>query len=96
MDECREEFESWIKSETGLFLHRTQFPMTKHEDQQYYDHDTNLAWLSWKASRESMKAIKLPDYLCSHQTDGDYCSAYNTGIEDSKDAIKSSGYKVEE
>ena len=90
MDKCREEFECWINSETGLFLHRTNYPMTKHEDQQYYDHNTNLAWLSWKASRESMKAIKLPEATFETPS-GDNALREDAVIE----AITSAGYKVE-
>ncbi len=54
MDKSRQQFESFIKKETGFDLHRTNFPMTKREDQQYSSHQTNLAWLSWQASRESL------------------------------------------
>ncbi len=97
MDKCREEFECWINSETGLFLHRTNFPMTKHEDQQYYDHNTNLAWLSWKASRESMKAIKLPELPSVHDGYTKHeISFMEYAVGECKDAITSAGYKVEE
>ena len=88
MDKCREEFEAWIKSETGFDLYRTQFQMTKYEDQQYYNHKTNLAWLSWKASRENMKAIKLPSGLNTMRIS---TTAKNKIIS----AITSAGYKVE-
>lgn len=54
MDKSRQQFESFIKKETGFDLHRTNYPMTKREDQQYSSHQTNLAWLSWQASRESL------------------------------------------
>ena len=56
----REQFEAWIKSETGFDLWRTNYPMTKPEDQQYKDHFTNLAWMAWQASREAVE-IALPD-----------------------------------
>ena len=98
MDKCREEFEAWIKSETGFDLYRTQFPMTKYEDQQYYDHKTNLAWLSWKASRESMKAIKLPNAIKADNRllgDNEYCSGYNQALRDCEKQITPAGYKVE-
>jgi len=55
MDKSRRQFESFIKKETGFDLHRTNYPMTKREDQQYSSHQTNLAWLSWQASRESLE-----------------------------------------
>ena len=103
MDKCREEFELWINRETGLFLHRTNFPMTRNEDQQYYDHSTNLAWFSWQASRESMKAIKFPEEL-TPEYEGDgyksryeeaYCKGYNQALRDCEKQIISAGYKVE-
>ena len=90
MDKCREEFEAWIKSETGFDLHRTQFPMTKYEDQQYHSHNTNMAWLSWKASREGIKAIKFPEATFETPS-GDNALREDAVI----DAITSAGYKVE-
>ncbi|MBX6952688.1 hypothetical protein EX227_22925 [Providencia rettgeri] len=60
MNKSRQQFESFIKKETGFDLHRTNFPMTKREDQQYSSHQTNLAWLSWQASRESLE-VELPN-----------------------------------
>ncbi len=90
MDKCREEFEAWIKSETGLNLYRTQFPMTKYEDQQYHNHSTNLAWFSWQASRENMKGIKLPEATFETPS-GDNALREDAVI----DAIASAGYKVE-
>jgi len=96
MDKCREEFELYML-QSGY----TECALSKsnHYDC-YHDITIDAMYSAWKAgrkaSRESMKAIKLPDYLCSHHTDGDYCSAYNAGIEDSKEAITSAGYKVEE
>ena len=56
----REQFEAWIKSETGFDLWRTNYPMTKPEDQQYKDHSTNLAWMAWQASREAVE-VELPE-----------------------------------
>lgn len=66
MDKSRQQFESFIKKETGFDLHRTNFPMTKREDQQYSSHQTNLAWLSWQASRESLE-VELPDGFGVHE-----------------------------
>lgn len=59
MDKMREEFEAWINSETGFDCFRTSYPMTKPEDQQYMCHRTNLAWLSWQASRAALR-VELP------------------------------------
>jgi len=87
MDKCREEFEAFCKqNDIGYQMSFSQ----------YHSARTDVFWGIWKASRESMKSIKLPDYLCSHQTDGDYCNAYNTAVQDSKRSITSAGYKVEE
>lgn len=41
--------------------------MTKREDQQYSSHQTNLAWLSWQASRESLE-IELPEPFITNET----------------------------
>ena len=59
MDKCREEFESWIikSNTTGRVPNFTM----KNENGAYIDLQTSDLWISWKASRESMKAIKLPE-----------------------------------
>lgn len=51
----REKFEVWAKANTKLFLDRTQYPMTDNEDQQYIDHDTNLAFMAWQAALASQQ-----------------------------------------
>jgi hypothetical protein len=53
MDKQRAEFESFIKSETGFDVCRTEFPMTRPENQQYMDHHTNLAWIAWQAAQKA-------------------------------------------
>ena len=55
----REQFEEWIKEETGFDLWRTEYPMTGWDDQQYKCHQTNLAWMAWQASRAAIE-IELP------------------------------------
>ncbi|MGL4756223.1 MAG: hypothetical protein ACRCXB_28050 [Aeromonadaceae bacterium] len=60
MEKMRKEFEAWIDSETGFDCFRTNYPMTKPEDQQYMCHRTNLAWLSWQASRSAL-CVELPE-----------------------------------
>ena len=60
MDKMREEFEAWLLTETGFDTYRTNFVMTKPEDQQYMCHHANLAWLSWKASRAAL-CVELPE-----------------------------------
>lgn len=60
MKSSREQFEEWVKAETGFDLYRTNFPMTSWDNQQYKDHSTNLAWMAWQASRAAIE-ITLPD-----------------------------------
>lgn len=60
MKSSREQFEEWVKAETGFDLYRTNFPMTSWDNQQYKDHSTNLAWMSWQASRAAIEIV-LPD-----------------------------------
>lgn len=55
----REQFEQWIKEETGFDLWRTEYPMTEWGDQQYKCHQTNLAWMAWQASRAAIE-VELP------------------------------------
>ena len=43
----REQFEAWVKKETGFDLWRTEYPMTELDDQQYKCHQTNIAWMAW-------------------------------------------------
>lgn len=85
----REKFEAWIKSETGFDLWRTNYPMTKPEDQQYKDHSTNLAWMAWQASREAVE-VELPCvYVSEWLSSG--------GVMESEDvisAIRAAGIKV--
>ena len=64
----REQFEEWIKEETGFDLWRTEYPMTEGDDQQYKCHQTNLAWMAWQASRAAIE-VELPE-PCSP---GDFC-----------------------
>lgn len=56
----REQFEQWIKEETGFDLWRTEYPMTEWDDQQYKCHQTNLAWMAWQSSRSAIE-IELPN-----------------------------------
>lgn len=56
----RDQFEKWVKEETGFDLWRTEYPMTEWDDQQYKCLQTNLAWLAWQASRSAIE-IELPN-----------------------------------
>lgn len=91
MDKCREEFEDFCK--LNLFVN-----LDVDGDGNFTSRETKdkfILWhLAWKASRESMKAIKLPNDLTL--IDCDYDNGYLDAIERCKAAITSAGYKVEE
>lgn len=98
----REQFEAWVKSETGFDLWRTNYPMTAPENQQYAEHSTNLAWMAWQASREAVELdIEWPEANDDTWKDGEE-GAYAMGHEDGKDkvviavrkAIRAAGIKV--
>lgn len=61
MDKAREDFEKWLRSTTDFDTYRTNYAMTKPEDQQCMCHRTNLAWFAWEASRESI-VVQLPKH----------------------------------
>ncbi len=89
MDKCREEFELfWINRckelEIKCVLTRSAI------DGDYLYIDANYAWIGWKASRESMKAIKLPEATFETPS-GDNALREDAVI----DAITSAGYEVE-
>jgi len=90
----REQFEAWIKSETDFDLWRTNYPMTKPEDQQYKDHSTNLAWMAWQASREAVE-VELPSLK---QIDSGERYVWSDGVfnfkEDAIKEIRAAGIKV--
>lgn len=88
MDKCREEFEAWIikSNATG----RVPNFIMKNENGEYVDRQTTDLWTSWKASRESMKAIKLPE-AAFETPSGDNALREDAVI----DAITQAGYKVE-
>lgn len=84
----REQFEKWVKEETGFDLWRTEYPMTEWDDQQYKCHQTNLAWMSWKASREAIE-IESPDFIDSRSAlDKGYTVDYSNGFGDAMDAYE--------
>ena len=88
MDKCREEFETWIikSNATG----RVPNFIMKNENGEYVDRQTTDLWISWKASRESMKAIKLPEATFETPS-GDNALREDAVIE----AITSAGCEVE-
>ena len=60
VNKSREQFEKWVKEETGFDLWRTEYPMTEWDGQQYKCHQTNLAWMAWQASRAAIE-VELPE-----------------------------------
>ena len=89
MKSSREQFEEWVKAETGFDLYRTNFPMTSWDNQQYKDHSTNLAWMSWQASRAAVE-VELPSVIW----DMSECGSQHYDRDDVIDAIQSVGVKV--
>ncbi|EOU9609852.1 hypothetical protein ACOJD9_003120 [Cronobacter dublinensis] len=85
MDKSREQFEAWVRIETGMNLYRTKYALTAEKDQQYIDHDINLAWMAWQASRSEIELdIDWPEANDDYWKDGEE-GAYARGYEDGKD-----------
>lgn len=84
----REQFEKWVKEETGFDLWRTEYPMTEWDDQQYKCHQTNLAWIAWQASRAAIE-IETPDFIDSRAAlNKGYTVDYSNGFGDAMDAYE--------
>ena len=60
----------------------------------YYDIKAYYAWIGWKESRESMKAIKLPVLPITMPIN--YRIGFSNAVNRCEDAITSAGYEVEE
>ena len=91
-EEMRKEFESWIikSNATG----RVPNFIMKNDNGAYIDPQTSDLWISWQASREAMKPIKLPVAPKLNHVDAyDY---YADGVHDTMIAIQQAGYKVAE
>ena len=84
-EEMRKEFEDWCIDND--LSYQMSFG-------QYHNAKTQNYWRIWKASRESMKPIKLPKKMKNTQEQS--CYYYNDAIDECKEAIKQAGYKVEE
>ena len=91
-EEMRKEFEEWIikSNATG----RVPNFIMKNDNGAYIDPQTSDLWISWQASREAMKPIKLPKIMKNTQEQS--CYYYNDAINECKEAIQQAGYKVEE
>lgn len=84
----REQFEQWVKEETGFDLWRTEYPMTEWDNQQYKCHQTNLAWMAWQASRAAIE-IESPDFIDSRAAlNKGYTVDYSNGFGDAMDAYE--------
>lgn len=84
----REQFEKWVKEETGFDLWRTEYPMTQWDEQQYKCHQTNIAWMAWQASRAAIE-IESPDFIDSRAAlNKGYTVDYSNGFGDAMDAYE--------
>ena len=84
----REQFEEWVKEETGFDLWRTEYPMTEWGNQQYKCHQTNLAWMAWQASRAAIE-IDSPDFIDSRVAlNKGHTVDYSNGFGDAMDAYE--------
>ena len=91
-EEMRKEFEAWIikSNATG----RVPNFIMKNDNGAYIDPQTSDLWISWQASREAMKPIKLPTKMKNTQEQS--CYYYNDAIDECKQVIQQAGYKVVE
>ena len=95
-EDIRKEFEEFWKKNMSVDvmpLHKTAYPFMLDEKQQYLCHETNRSWITWQASREAMKPIKLPVKM--KNTEAAECYYYNDAIDECKEAIEQAGYKAE-
>lgn len=93
----REQFEKWVKEETGFDLWRTEYPMKEWDNQQYKCHQTNLAWLAWQASRAAIE-IELPPTTEVHQFGPSaakmFCELHKNTVAECAKSILAAGLKV--
>ena len=84
-EQMRKEFEEWCKDND------ISYQMSYG---QYHSEKTSKYWWIWRASRQTMKPIKLPAKM--KNTQSAECYYYNDAIEECKEAIKQAGHEVEE
>ena len=93
----REQFEKWVKEETGFDLWRTEYPMTEWDNQQYKCHQTNLAWMAWQASRAAIE-IELPTTTELHPFGPSaakiFCELHKNTVAECAKSILAAGLKV--
>ena len=93
----REQFEKWVKEETGFDLWRTEYPMTEWDEQQYKCHQTNLAWMAWQASRAAIEIEcqgKREREAFSTDFEDGVTFGYNDAMDAYEMAIEQAGLKV--
>ena len=91
-EEMRKEFEAWIIKSNATW--RVPNFIMKNDNGAYIDPKTSDLWISWQASREAMKPVRLPTKM--KNTEAAECYYYNDAIDECKEAIQQAGYKVEE
>lgn len=83
-EEMRKEFEAWCIDND--LSYQMSFG-------QYHNATTSNYWRIWKASREAMKPIKLPDIPTIMSID--YRTGFKHSVYECEEAIQQAGYKVE-
>ncbi len=93
----REQFEEWVREETGFDLWRTEYPMTEWDNQQHKCHQTNLAWMAWQASRAAIE-IELPTTIEVHPFGPSaakmFCELHKNTVAECAKSILAAGLKV--
>lgn len=91
--ESRKQFEEWIKSKGCSTTKKVC-----NKGLVYVEAYTREAWLSWKAAREKLPKIKLPEYLESYDNGelNSYNQGFNAGVLSANKAINETGYEVKE
>lgn len=93
----REQFEEWVKKETGFDLCRTNYPMTEWADQKYESYQTHLAWMAWQASRAAIE-IELPTTIEVHPFAPSaakmFCELHKNTVTECAKSILAAGLKV--
>ena len=95
----RKEFERFMFDFLGVDVGGNRgITPSGHDGYVFEDDDSTMvctvSWLSWQASREAMKPIKLPTKMKNTQEQS--CYYYNDAIDECKEAIQQAGYKVAE
>ena len=96
-EEMRKEFERFMFDFLGIDVGGNRGTTPSGHDGQVFSDDNStmvctVAWLSWQASREAMKPIKLPKTMKNTQEQS--CYYYNDAIDECKEVIQQAGYKV--